>query len=111
MPTLWFILLAWMLIMYALLDCFDLGAGIIHLLVARTNSERHLVLLAIEPVRDGNEVWLSAAGGALYFNFPLAQSSRSAGLYHPVIVVLRLIHRRRDGLVLRRTLPHREFVA
>ncbi len=56
MPTLWFILVAWMLIMYVLLDGFDLGAGIIHLLVARTNSERHLVLLAIEPVWDGNEV-------------------------------------------------------
>src|SRR6266851_7274561 len=91
MPTLWFILVAWMLIMYVLLDGFDLGAGIIHLVVARTNSERHLVLLAIEPVWDGNEVWLIAAGGTLFFTFPLLYASSFSGFYLPLFIVLWLL--------------------
>ena len=66
MPTLWFILVAFTLVMYVLLDGFDLGAGIIHLVAARTDSERRLNLLAIGPVWDGNEVWLIAAGATLF---------------------------------------------
>src|SRR5579875_2301696 len=58
MSTLWFILVTFMLTMYVLLDGFDLGAGIIHLIAARTDSERRFILRAIGPVWDGNEVWL-----------------------------------------------------
>lgn len=70
METLWFCLVALMLAVYVVLDGFDLGAGIVHLLVARTDSERRSVLGSIGPVWDGNEVWLIAAGGTLYFAFP-----------------------------------------
>src|SRR5262252_2920483 len=101
MPTLWFILVAWMLIMYVLLDGLDLGAGIIHLVVARTNSERHLVLLAIEPVWDGNEVWLIAAGGTLFFTFPLLYASSFSGFYLPLTMVLWLLMLRGIGIELR----------
>jgi cytochrome bd-type quinol oxidase subunit 2 len=59
-----------MVIAYVVLDGFDLGAGIISLFVARTHDERHLILRAIGPVWDGNEVWLVAAAGALFFAFP-----------------------------------------
>ncbi len=58
METLWFILVALMLTAYVVLDGFDLGAGIINLFVARNHDERRLVLRAIGPVWDGNEVWL-----------------------------------------------------
>src|SRR6266568_3171771 len=67
MPTLWFILVAWMLIMYVLLDGFDLGAGIIHLVVARTNSERHLVLRPRLP----NVVWVSFWDGMFFLGSSL----------------------------------------
>jgi len=50
MQTLWFILVAFMLTMYVVLDGFDLGAGVIHLLVARNNDERRVILRAIGPV-------------------------------------------------------------
>src|SRR6266581_1076496 len=105
MPTLWFILVAWMLIMYVLLDGFDLGAGIIHLVVARTNSERRLVLLAIGPVWDGNEVWLIAAGGTLFFSFPLLYASSFSGFYLPLIIVLWLLMGRGVGIELRSRIP------
>ena len=101
MPTLWFILVAGMLIMYVLLDGFDLGAGIIHLLVARSNSERRLVLLAIGPVWDGNEVWLIAAGGTLFFSFPLLYASSFSGFYLPLNIVLWLLVLRGIGIEFR----------
>jgi cytochrome d ubiquinol oxidase subunit II len=111
MPTLWFILVAWMLIMYVLLDGFDLGAGIIHLLVARSNSERRLVLLAIGPVWDGNEVWLIAAGGTLFFTFPLLYASSFSGFYLPLIIVLWLLMGRGIAIELRSRIPDPVWVS
>ena len=111
MPTLWFILVAWMLIMYVLLDGFDLGAGIIHLLVARSNSERRLVLLAIGPVWDGNEVWLIAAGGTLFFTFPLLYASSFSGFYLPLIMVLWLLMGRGVAIELRSRIPDPVWVS
>src|SRR5438874_11338067 len=88
MPTLWFILVAFMLTMYVLLDGFDLGAGVIHLFIAKTDEERRTILRAIGPVWDGNEVWLIAAGGTLFFTFPVLYASSFSGFYLPLIMVL-----------------------
>jgi len=71
METIWFILVALMLTAYVVLDGFDLGVGIVAPLVAKGHEQRRLVLRSIGPVWDGNEVWLLAAGGALFFAFPL----------------------------------------
>src|SRR5207244_12781609 len=101
MPTLWFILVAFMLTMYVLLDGFDLGAGVIHLVAARTNDERRMILRAIGPVWDGNEVWLIAAGGTLFFSFPLLYASSFSGFYLPLIIVLWLLMLRGVAIELR----------
>jgi cytochrome bd ubiquinol oxidase subunit II len=106
MPTLWFILVAFMLTMYVLLDGFDLGAGIIHLVAARTDTERRFVLRAIGPVWDGNEVWLIAAGGTLFFTFPLLYASSFSGFYLPLMVVLWLLMVRGVAIELRSRLPN-----
>src|SRR5260370_22991010 len=95
MTTLWFILVGFMLSMYVLLDGFDLGAGIIHLFAARTDTERRFILRAIGPVWDGNEVWLIAAGGTLFFSFPLLYSSSFSRLFLPLFIVLLLLIVRR----------------
>src|SRR5215213_5185136 len=91
METLWFILVAFMLTMYVLLDGFDLGAGAINLSVAKSDRERRLVLRSIGPVWDGNEVWIIAAGGTLFFSFPLLYASSFSGFYLPLIIVLWLL--------------------
>ena len=91
METLWFCLVAVMVAMYVLLDGFDLGAGAIHFLVARTEEERRQVIATIGPVWDGNEVWLLAAGGVLYFAFPLLYASGFSGFYLPLMIVLWLL--------------------
>jgi cytochrome d ubiquinol oxidase subunit II len=91
MGTTWFCLVAVMIMMYVLLDGFDLGAGAIHLLVAKTDEERRQVLASIGPVWDGNEVWLIAAGGTLYFAFPALYASGFSGFYLPLMIVLWLL--------------------
>src|SRR5256886_5087755 len=91
METIWFCLVAVMIAMYVVLDGFDIGAGIIHLLVAKSDSERRLVLRSIGPVWDGNEVWLLAAGGTLYFAFPALYASGFSGFYLPLMMVLWLL--------------------
>ena len=76
---------------YAVLDGFDLGAGIVHFFVARSDAERRSVLASIGPVWDGNEVWLLAGGGMLFFAFPAVYASGFQGFYLPLIIVLWLL--------------------
>src|SRR5213595_861514 len=91
MGTIWFWLVAIMITIYVLLDGFDLGAGAIHLLAAKTDEERRQVLATIGPVWDGNEVWLLAAGGTLYFAFPALYAAGFSGFYLALMVVLWLL--------------------
>src|SRR5476649_2555845 len=101
METLWFIIVAVMLTAYVVLDGFDLGAGVIYLLVAKTGDERRMVLRAIGPVWDGNEVWLLASGGTLYFAFPALYASSFSGFYLPLMMVLWLLMLRGVSIELR----------
>jgi cytochrome bd ubiquinol oxidase subunit II len=102
METIWFTLVALMLTAYVILDGFDLGAGILHLALAKTDQERRTVLGAIGPVWDGNEVWLIAAGGTIFFAFPGLYASSFSGFYLPLMIVLWLLILRALGIEVRR---------
>jgi len=101
MGTLWFWIVALMLTAYVVLDGFDLGVGILYLFVARTEPERAQALRAIGPVWDGNEVWLLATGGTLFFAFPLLYASAFSGFYLPLMMVLWLLMLRGVSIELR----------
>ena len=101
MEILWFSIVAFMIIVYAVLDGFDLGAGTIHLFAARNDAERRSILNAVGPVWDGNEVWLVAAGGTLYFAFPMLYASSFSGFYLPLMIVLWLLILRALGIEFR----------
>src|SRR3990172_5354340 len=101
METLWFCLVAGMLALYVVFDGLDIGAGIAHLIVARNDRERRIVLRSIGPVWDGNEVWLIAAGGTLYFAFPALYASSFSGFYLPLMMVLWLLMLRAIGIEFR----------
>ena len=88
MVELWFGIVAVMLTLYVVLDGFDLGAAALHLFVARTDAERRQVLAAIGPFWDGNEVWLLAAGGALFVAFPGVLAAGLSGFYFAIFLVL-----------------------
>jgi cytochrome d ubiquinol oxidase subunit II len=106
MEVLWFCVIAFMLTMYVVLDGFDLGAGILHLFVAKTDDERRMVLNAIGPVWDGNEVWILAAGGTLYFAFPQLYASSFSGFYLPLMIVLWLLMLRGLGIEMQHHVHH-----
>ncbi len=101
METLWFIIVALMIAAYVVMDGFDIGAGAIYLLVAKNSLERRTVLRTIGPVWDGNEVWLLAAGGTLYFAFPQLYASSFSGFYLPLMMVLWLLMLRAIGIEFR----------
>jgi len=101
MGFLWFWLVAIMIVGYVVLDGFDLGVGVLHLFLVRTEPERRAALASIGPVWDGNEVWLLAGGGTLYFAFPLLYASAFSGFYLPLMIVLWLLILRGISLELR----------
>jgi len=101
MGLIWFWLVAVMLAAYVVFDGFDFGAGALYAFVARTEDERSMVVRAIGPVWDGNEVWLLAGGGTLFFAFPLLYATSFSGFYLPLMIVLWLLILRGIGLELR----------
>lgn len=101
MGFVWFWLVAVMLVLYVLLDGFDLGVGILHPFIARTEQERQVTIRSIGPVWDGNEVWLLAGGGTLYFAFPLLYASAFSGFYLALMMVLWLLIMRGASIELR----------
>jgi cytochrome bd ubiquinol oxidase subunit II len=101
MGFIWFWLVAVMIVGYVVLDGFDLGVGVLHLFLPRTNEQRKTALHSIGPVWDGNEVWLLAGGGTLYFAFPLLYASAFSGFYLPLMIVLWLLVLRGISIELR----------
>jgi cytochrome d ubiquinol oxidase subunit II len=106
METFWFIAVVAMLTVYVVLDGFDFGTGIVYLWVARTDEERRTALRAIAPVWNGNEVWLLASGGLIFFAFPKAYAAGFSGFYLALMLVLWLLMFRGLALELRSHFAH-----
>ena len=85
--TIWFFLIGILLVGYAILDGFDLGVGVLHLLV-KDDTERRVMLNSIGPVWDGNEVWLVTGGGALFAAFPHVYATVFSGFYTALMMLL-----------------------
>ncbi len=87
---LWFMVLGASLIMYTVLDGFDLGVGILHLF-GKTDNDRRVFLNSIGPVWDGNEVWLVVIMGGLFAGFPAAYASLFSGFYDLFMIFIAAI--------------------
>ncbi len=83
----WFILIAVLFVGYIILDGFDLGVGM-HMMSAKTDRERRIVMNSIGPVWDGNEVWLITAGGATFAAFPHVYATIFSGYYTAFMLFL-----------------------
>ena len=101
MEIFWAIVLVFMLTVFIVMDGADFGAGIIYLFVAKAEKHKKSIVNAIGPFWDGNEVWLIAGGGVLFFAFPTLYASSFSGFYLPLIMVLWLLIFRGIGLELR----------
>jgi cytochrome d ubiquinol oxidase subunit II len=93
LPLIWAGLIAVAVLLYVVLDGFDLGVGILFPF-AKSKEERDVMMNTIAPVWDGNETWLVLGGGGLLAAFPLAYSVLMPALYLPVLLML-------AGLILR----------
>ncbi|WP_075656474.1 cytochrome d ubiquinol oxidase subunit II [Pseudochrobactrum sp. B5] len=84
----WWVLLGVLLIGFAAMDGFDLGIETMLPFVARTDLERRLVLETIEPVWEGNQVWLILAGGAIFAAWPQLYAVSFSGFYLAMFIIL-----------------------
>jgi cytochrome d ubiquinol oxidase subunit II len=87
LSTIWFVLVGVLFTGYAMLDGFDLGIGALHLFT-KDDTERRVLINAIGPVWDGNEVWLVTGGGALFAAFPDVYATVFSGFYLAFILLL-----------------------
>ena len=87
LPLIWGGLIATAVLLYVLLDGFDLGVGILFPF-APSDEGRNRMMNSIAPFWDGNETWLVLGGGGLFAAFPLAYSIVMPALYVPVILML-----------------------
>ena len=101
MELTWLCILTFMFVMYAILDGFDFGAGILDLFLAKDEKESMLIKRSIGPFWDGNEVWLVASGALMFMAFPTFYASFFSGFYLPLMLVLWLIMGRAISLELR----------
>jgi len=87
LQTTWFLLYFVLIGGYAILDGFDLGVGVLSLFT-KNSDDRRLMINAIGPVWDGNEVWLLTAGGALFAAFPIVYATVFSGFYIALMLLL-----------------------
>lgn len=84
----WWALLGLVLIGFAVMDGFDMGVAILLPFVARTETERRVVINSIGPVWDGNQVWLILGGGAAFAAWPPLYATAFSAFYIPLLLVL-----------------------
>ncbi|BCH28887.1 cytochrome oxidase subunit II [Mesorhizobium sp. L-8-10] len=87
LPVVWAVIIAFGLMMYVVMDGFDLGIGILFPFV-RDREQRDVMVNTVAPVWDGNETWLVLGGAALMAAFPLAYSIILSALYLPLVLML-----------------------
>ncbi|MEW9901761.1 cytochrome d ubiquinol oxidase subunit II [Pseudomonas putida] len=87
LSVIWGVIIAFGLMMYVIMDGFDLGLGILFPLIS-DSSERDVMMNTVAPVWDGNETWAVLGAAALYGAFPLAYSVILEALYLPLVLVL-----------------------
>jgi cytochrome bd ubiquinol oxidase subunit II len=87
LPLIWAGLIAVSVLLYVMLDGFDLGIGILFPFAA-SPAERDIMMATVAPVWDGNETWLVLGGGGLFAAFPFAYAALLPALYIPIILML-----------------------
>ncbi|HWL59237.1 MAG TPA: cytochrome d ubiquinol oxidase subunit II [Paracoccus sp. (in: a-proteobacteria)] len=84
----WWLLLGVLLIAFALTDGFDMGTGALLPFVARTDTERRVVINTIGPVWEGNQVWFILGGGAIFAAWPPLYAVSFSGFYLAMFLIL-----------------------
>jgi len=88
LKVIWWVLIGVLLIGFALTDGFDMGAAILLPFIAKTDSERRIVINTVGATWEGNQVWFITAGGAMFAAWPLVYAASFSGFYFAMLLVL-----------------------
>src|ERR1700739_2133430 len=88
LKVIWWVLIGVLLIGFALTDGFDMGAAILLPFIAKTDSERRIVVNTVGATWEGNQVWFITAGGAMFAAWPLVYAASFSGFYFAMLLVL-----------------------
>jgi cytochrome d ubiquinol oxidase subunit II len=102
---LWWGLMGVLLIAFALTDGFDLGVATLLPFVARTDSERRMVINSVGPTWEGNQVWFILGGGAIFAAWPFVYAVSFSGFYLAMFLVLAALILRPVGFKYRSKQP------
>jgi cytochrome d ubiquinol oxidase subunit II len=107
--VIWWLILGVLLIGFAVMDGFDLGLGAIFRFVGQNEKERRALVETIEPVWDGNQVWLILGGGAVFAAWPILYAASFSALYFAILLVLFALILRPVGFGFRNQLIHPQW--
>ena len=105
LKVIWWLLLGTLLTGFAVTDGFDLGVGMLLPVIARTDTERRVVINTVGPVWEGNQVWLILGGGAIFAAWPALYAASFSGFYLAMLLVLAALILRPVGFKFRSKMP------
>ena len=105
LKLIWWLLLGVLLIGFAIMDGFDLGVGMLLPFVARSDTEKRVVINTVGPVWEGNQVWLILGGGAIFAAWPSLYAASFSGFYLAMMLVLAALILRPVGFKFRSKMP------
>ena len=105
LKVIWWLLLGVLLIGFAIMDGFDLGVGMLLPFIARSDTERRVVINTVGPVWEGNQVWLILGGGAIFAAWPALYAASFSGFYLAMLLVLAALILRPVGFKFRSKMP------
>jgi cytochrome d ubiquinol oxidase subunit II len=105
LKVIWWLLIGVLLIGFAVMDGFDLGVGMLLPFIARTDTERRVVINTVGPVWEGNQVWLILGGGAIFAAWPALYAASFSGFYLAMFLVLAALILRPVGFKFRSKMP------
>ena len=88
LKLIWWLFIAVLLTGFAIMDGQDMGAGTLLPFLGKTNEERRIMINAVAPHWDGNEVWLLTGAGAMFAAWPIAYATAFSGFYWALLIVL-----------------------
>jgi len=109
LKVIWWLLLGVLLIGFAIMDGFDLGAAMLLPFVGRNDGERRVTINTLGPVWEGNQVWLILGGGAIFAAWPALYALSFSGFYLAMMLVLAALIFRPVDFKFRRKMPSRRW--
>ncbi len=105
LKVIWWLLLGVLLIGFAVMDGFDLGAAMLLPFIARGDTERRVVINSVGPVWEGNQIWFIVAGAAIFAAWPALYAASFSGFYPAMLLVLAALILRPAGFTFRNKMP------